>query len=147
MADTPFDTLYTAAKAIMADVNTAATETVLTQAPTNYGDDFRITPGAGMYQIQFTPEKDYPLSSNESYPRVVVTVRVHHYITSLANEESFSHNTLSHIADALLVGSVWQAKAGVYSFQPEIDPEMSGGEREGKVISFTIEASILMDAV
>jgi hypothetical protein len=66
MADTPFDILYAAAKAIMVDVNTAATETALTQAPTNYGDDFRITPGAGVYQIQLTPEKDYPLSSNES---------------------------------------------------------------------------------
>jgi hypothetical protein len=72
---------------------------------------------------------------------------VHHYVTSLANEESFSHDTMSYVADALLVESIWQAEAGVYSFQPEVDPEMDGGDREGKVISFTIEASILMDAV
>lgn len=147
MADTPFDKLYAAAKAIMVDVNTAATETTLGQAPTNYGTDFRIPISTGMYQIQIAPMKDYGGDSNVSYPNAIVSVLIHHYVTTLANEESFLHDTMSYVADALLVESVWQAEAGVFSFQPGVDPEIDDGGREGNVITFTVEASILMDAV
>jgi hypothetical protein len=142
---TPFDDLYTAAKAIMADVNTAAS-TTLTQAPTNYGTDFRIIPGEARYQVQISPEKDYPLSSNESYPRAIVTVLIHHYAESLANEESFLHNAMSFVADKLLVASIWSAESGIYDLQPEVDPEMEDGGRIGNVITFEASAVVLMDA-
>ncbi len=72
---TPFDDLYAAAQAIMADVNTAATTTV-TAAPTNYGTDFRITAGEARYQVQISPEKDWPRGT-VNYPRAVVTVLIH----------------------------------------------------------------------
>jgi len=142
---TPFDDLYAAAKAIMADVNTAAA-TTLTQAPTNYGTDFRITPGQAVYQVQMSPEKDYG-HSNASYPRAVVTVLIHHYVSSLANEESFLHNAMSYVADKLLVGSIWSAESGVYAFQPGIEPEITDGDRTGNVITFEVSASVLADAV
>jgi len=142
---TPFDDLYAAAQAIMGDVNTAATTTV-TQAPTNYGTDFRITPGAALYQVQISPEKDFG-NSNSSYPRAIVTVLIHHYVSSLANEVLFLHNLMSFVADKLLVASIWQAKSGIYDLQPGVDPEIDDGERTGNVISFEISASVLMDAV
>ena len=104
---TPFDNLYAAAVAIMADVNTAASGTVI-QAPTNYGTDFRITPGSAVYQVQITPQKDYG-DSNDSYPRAIVTVLIHHYVTDIANEKLFLHNAMSFVADKLLVNSIWQA--------------------------------------
>jgi len=142
---TPFDDLYTATKAIMADVNTAAS-TTLTQAPTNYGTDFRITSGEARYQVQMSPEKDYG-NSNDSNPRAIITVLVHHYVSSLANEESFLHNAMSYVADKLLVTSIWSAESGVYGLQPNVDPEVSDGERTGNVITFEISASVLADAV
>jgi hypothetical protein len=145
VADTPFDKLYDAAVAIMADVSTAATGTV-TVAPTNYGTDFRITPGAAVYQVQISPEKDYPRAT-VNYPRAIVTVLIHHYVTTLANEKIFLHNMMSYVADHLLVNSVWQAEAGIYDMQPDIDPEIDEGERTGNVISFAISASVLMTAV
>jgi hypothetical protein len=148
---TPFDDLYTAAKEIMADVNTAAA-TTLTQAPTNYGTDFRITPGAAVYQVQMSPEKDYG-NSNDSNPRAIVTVLIHHYVygadaaAKLANEESFLHNAMSYVADKLLVPSIWSAEPGVYGLQPGVDPEVSDGSRTGNVITFEVSAAVLADAV
>lgn len=142
---TPFDDLYAAAQAIMADVNTAATTTV-TAAPTNYGTDFRITPGEARYQVQISPEKDFG-NSNDSYPRAIVTVLIHHYVTTLANEVLFLHNLMSFAADKLLVRSIWQAEAGIYDLQPGVDPEMDDGGRTGNVISFEISAAVLMAAV
>ena len=142
---TPFDDLYAAAQAIMADVNTAATTTV-TAAPTNYGTDFRITAGEARYQVQISPEKDWPRGT-VNYPRAVVTVLIHHYVSSAANELLFLHNAMSFVADKLLVNSIWQAEAGIYDFEPGIDPEIDEGDRIGNVISFEVSASILMDAV
>ena len=142
---TPFDDLYAAAQAIMGDVNTAATTTV-TQAPTNYGTDFRITPGAALYQVRISPEKDIG-HSNAIYPRAVVTVLIHHYVNSAANELLFLHNLMSFVADKLLVGSIWTAEAGIFGFEPDEDPEIDEGNRTGNVISFEISASVLMDPV
>ena len=142
---TPFDDLYAAAQAIMGDVNTAATGTV-TQAPTNYGTDFRITAGEARYQIQISPEKDFG-NSNDNYPSAIVTVLIHHYVTTLANEVLFLHNLMSFAADKLLVGSIWQAEAGIYDLQPGIDPEIDDGARTGNVITFGVSAAVLMDAV
>jgi hypothetical protein len=142
---TPFDDLYAAAVAIMTDVNTAATTTV-TVAPTNYGTDFRITPGAAVYQVQISPEKDYSRAT-VNYPRAIVTVLIHHYVTTAANERLFLHNLMSYVADKLLVGSIWSAEDGIYDMQPGIDPEIDDGERTGNVISFAISAPVLMAAV
>ncbi len=143
---TPFDDLYTAAKAIMADVNTAAS-TTLTQAPTNYGTDFRITAGEARYQVQISPVKDYDRSSNDSHPRAVIAVLIHHHVSSLANEEAFLHNAMSFVADKLLVDSIWDAELRVFGLQRDIDPEISGGERTGNVITFEVSAAVLADAV
>lgn len=143
---TPFDNIYTAAKAIMADVNTAAS-TTLTQAPTNYGTDFRITAGEARYQVQISPVKDYARSSNDSHPRAVVTVLIHHYVSSLVNEEAFLHNAMSYVADKLMVGSIWAAEASVFGLQHDLDPEVSDGGRIGNVITFEVSAAVLADAV
>ncbi len=142
---TPFEDLYAAAKAIMAAVNTAAPTTIV-QAPTNYGTDFRITAGQGLYQVQILPERDRP-QSNVNYPRAVCTVLLHHYVTSLANEESFLHGTMSELADRWLVGSVWIAQPGIFGFDPGVDPEIDEGERVGNVISFEASAVVLMNPV
>ena len=143
---TPFDDLYTAAKAIMADVNTAAS-TTLTQAPTNYGTDFRITPGEARYQVQISPVKDLDRSSNDTHPRAVVAVLIHHYVNSLANEEAFLHNAMSFVADKLLVDSIWGAEVRVFGLQHDIDPEIERGDRTGNVISFEVSAAVLADTV
>lgn len=142
---TPFDDLYAAAQAIMADVNTAATGTV-TQAPTNYGTDFRIPSGEARYQVQISPEKDFG-NSNDNHPSAIVTVLIHHYVSSLANEVLFLHNLMSHVADKLLVGSIWRAESGIYDLQPDVDPEVDDGGRTGNVITFEVSAAVLMAAV
>ena len=146
---TPLDDIYAAAVAIMADVNTAATGTVI-QAPTNYGRDFRITPGSAVYQVQMASERDYGGDSNASYPRATVTVAIHHYVLkndSLVDEKKFLHNMMSFAADLLMVGSTWRAESGIFDMQHDIDPEVSDGERVGNVITFEVSAVVLADAV
>jgi len=133
--------LYNAGKALMAAAQVTAPAITMAQAPTNYGDDFRIPPGEALWQIVLTPEAPYR-NSNLTYPRAVVTVRVYFYADSLANEESFLHTTVSAIADEWLDVGQWQAEAGVYGFQPGIEPEVADGGREGNVI--TIEASAVV---
>ena len=146
---TPLDDIYAAAVAIMADVNTAATGTVI-QAPTNYGTDFRITPGSAVYQVQMASELNSAIDANNSYPRATVTVLIHNYVLkndSLANEKLFLHNMMSHAADLLMVGSTWQAESGIFDLQRDIDPEVSDGERVGNVITFEVSSVVLADAV
>jgi len=145
MPTTAFQDLYTAAQSIMTDVNTAAAGTV-TQAPTNYGDDFRITPGTALYQIQIQPEHDR-LTSNVAYPRAVCTVLIHHYVLNLSDEVEFLHNMIQVLSDAWLDQSVWVVEPGIYSLQPEVLPEMEDGGREGNVITFEASAVVLMTAV
>ena len=142
---TALQSIYTAAKAIMDDA-AAAGGTTLTQAPTNYGTDFRITPGQGLYQVQLTPERVYR-NSNLSYPRAIVTVRIHHYVNSLASEVAFLHDTLGEIADRFLISATWSAETGIYATQPDIEPEMDDGGRTGNVITFEASAVVLADPV
>ncbi len=145
---TAFDNIYAAAKAIMADVNTAASGTV-TQATTNYGLDIRITAGEARYQVQLSLVKDFPRSSNDSHPRAVVKVLIHHYVTTLANEEAFLHNMMSYVKDKLTVGSIWAAEASVFGLQEteDLEPEISDAERVGNVITFEVSAIVLADAI
>lgn len=142
---TPFEDLYTAAKAVMTSVNALTSQTV-SQAPTNMGDDFRVASGEVEYQIQIAPEQDSHRGSVQ-YPRARCTIRLHHYAASLANEETFEHITMSHFADEFMERSKWSARAGVHGLDIDEDPEISDGEREGNVISFEATATVLMDAV
>jgi hypothetical protein len=142
MPNTAFQNLYAAAKAILADVATSASATIA-QATTNYGDDFKITPGTTDYQIRIAPQRDR-VNSNVSYPRAIVTVAMHHYVSSLSNEEAFLHVEMQAASDALLVESVWQAETGIYGFQTGIEPEINDGARVGNVISFEASAVVLM---
>lgn len=142
MPNTAFQNLYAAAKSILADVATAAPATIA-QAPTNYGDDFKITPGTTAYQIRIAPQRDR-MNSNIAYPRAIVTVALHHYVSNLADEEDFLHVEMQSVSDALLVESVWQAESGIYGFQTGIEPEINDGERVGNVISFEASAVVLM---
>jgi len=142
---TAIEDIYAAAQAIMGDVNTAATWTTLTQAPTNYGSDFRIPSGEGRYQIQISPQKNYGGDPNVTYPRVICTVLIHHYVASLADEVEFLHKTMSEAIDRLTVGTVWGAESGIFAFQPDTEPDVDEGDREGNVITFEISAVVLAD--
>jgi hypothetical protein len=142
---TAFQFIYQAAKNILSDINTDA-DTTVTQAPTNYGTDFRITPGEARYQVQVSPVKDYARSSNDNHPRAVVVVLIHHYASSLYNEETFTFSTMQIVSDKLLSDSIWAAESGVFGLQHDLEPEISDGERTGNVITFEIEASVLADA-
>jgi hypothetical protein len=140
---TPWETLYTSAQALVAAIASASSATI-TAAPSNYGDDFRITPGTARYQIQLRALEDFPRAT-VSYPRAEAVVLLHHYVSSLANEEAFLHVTMSHAADSLLNKQTWIAAAGVFDLEPGEEPELSEGEREGNVITFKFSAVVLMD--
>jgi len=141
---TAYEDIYTAAKAIIGDASTASTTTI-TQAPTNYGTDFAITPGAALYQVLLSPLPDYPRGT-ANYPRANVEVRIHHYASSLANEEAFLHSTMFQVAERWLVPSVWTAETRIFGLDPTDEPEISDGERVGNVISFSLSAVVLADA-
>ncbi len=144
---TAFDSIYAAAKEIMAEVDDAASTTV-TQAPTNYGSDFRITAGEARYQVQLSPVKDYDRSSNVTHPRAVVTVLIHHHVTTLGNEEAFLHNAMWYAKVRLLDSSIWALEAGVFGLEQTegLDPVIDEGERIGNVITFEASAVVLADA-
>lgn len=145
---TPFEDLYAAAKAIMADANTAATWTTLTQAPSNYGTDFRIPVGDAWYQVRLSLVESYARSSNDSHPRAIVVVAINHRRDDLADEEEFLHKTMPEIAtNRLLLSSIWAAESGVFGLQDDPEPEVSEGERIGNVITFEVSAVVLADAV
>ena len=145
---TPYVDLHDAAVAIIGDAATAASATI-SQAPSNYGRDFRITPGEARFQVQISPNK-YGGNSNLSYPQAIVAVLVHHYATGLSDENSFTQLTMQELLDRLLISSTWGAEDGVYGFQPDgdkvVEPEVSDGERTGNVITFEISAAVLADA-
>ncbi len=142
---TPFEDLYTALGVMLAAVSTAS-PTTLTAAPTNLGLDFRITPGAGVWQLRSVPLQDYARATVK-YPRAAVTVLLHHYVTTLTNERDFTSETLSHAADSLLDRATWIAQAGIYGLEPDDEPQIGDGERTGNVITFDITATVLMDSV
>jgi hypothetical protein len=146
MSFTPFQTLYIAAQAIMTDAIAVGAGTI-TVAPSDYGDDFLITPGAGVYQVQVTPREPVPLSSNESYPRATVTVLIHHYAASESTNQQFTLNMMNAVADRLTVASYWRAQFGIYDLDHDEDPEISEASRSDNVTTFEITATVLMDAV
>ena len=41
----------------------------------------------------------------------------------------------------------WKDQGGVFDFDPEDEPEMTEGEREGNAVTFTFTAVVLMDPV
>lgn len=142
---TAYEDLYTAAKAIMVAVDTAA-PTTLALATTNYGTDFRITPGQGIYQIRVTGVKRV-FNSNVGYPRAVCSVILAHYVTTPTNESDFVHATMNELASRWLLASVWEAQDGIFSLQADLDAEIDEGERTGNVITFEASASVLMDPI
>ena len=142
---TAYEDLYTAAQVILAAVNTAA-PTTLVLAPTNYGTDFRITPGEGLYQIRIQPVQRVD-NSNVHYPRAVCSALLTHYVTTPSNEADFLHATMNELADRWLLNSVWQAEPGIFDLQADIDPEIEEGDRTGNVITFEASASVLMDPI
>lgn len=142
---TAYEDLYAAAQAIMADVNTAAPTTIVL-AGTNYGVDFRITPGEGLYQIRIQGVQRFD-NSNVHYPRAVCSVLLAHYVTTPTNETDFLHATMNELADRWLLNSVWQAETGIFDLQADIDPEIDEGDRVGNVITFEASASVLMDPI
>ena len=95
--------------------------------------------------MKVSPEGDYHRGTVE-YPRAEVTILIHHYRSSLANEEAFLHSTMYQVAERLLVGSVWSAESGIFALDPNEEPQMEDGERVGNVISFQVTAVVLMDA-
>jgi hypothetical protein len=142
---TPYEDLYAGVKAMMADVNTAASHNV-TQAASNYGTDFRVPSGHSVYQVQIRPRTDYSRATVR-YPRCDVVVAIHHYVSSFANEEAFLYATMSTVADTLLDVTKWQAESGIFSLDPDETPEVSDGARTGNVITFEVTATALMTAV
>jgi len=141
---TAYEDLYTATKAIVAAASAAST-TTLTQAGSNYGTDFSIPSGTGLYQVKVQPEQDYPRGT-VNYPRATVTILIHHYRSSLVNEEAFLHSTMFQVAERVLVGSVWTAESGIFGLDPNEEPAIEDGERVGNVISFQVTAVVLMNA-
>ena len=144
MSFTPLESIYIAAGLLIDAAESAAAATVLTDAPSDYGTDFRITPGAGVTQIQVAPQMPY-INSNVSYPRAVVSVLIHHYVTGSVNEQSFTLGLMNSIADQLMSRTLWAAQSYIYGLQPDIDPEISDGERTGNVITFEVSAVVLAE--
>lgn len=142
---TPFEDLNTAVKAMMALVNAAASHNVV-QAIENFGTDFQVTSGHSVYQIHISPREDFSRGS-VIYPRAEVTIFIHHYASGLVAQELFQFVTMSHVADELLDVTKWQAQSGVFSLDPDEDPEISDGSIEGRVITFEVTATVLMDPV
>lgn len=122
--------------------------TSLTQAPTNYGLDFRITPGVGVYQVQVVPEADHH-RANESFERARVFILIHHYVSSHSNENAFVNNLMWRAADELLTAENWTGTVPgvgtvVATVEPGTEPTISDGTREGNVITFEIALSIVI---
>jgi hypothetical protein len=140
----PFEDLYDAAQAIMADVASTSGATI-TLAPTNFGTDFAITPAQEVFQVQIQIQEDYK-RSNVNYPRAIVTILIHHYVTTAADAKNFVTFTMGIAKDKFLSSSIWGAETRIFSLDPDDDPDISGGERIGDVITFEITATVLMDA-
>ena len=142
---TPYEDLYTAIQAMMADVATASPETI-TLAPDNYGTDFRVTSANAFYQVQISPAEDFHRAT-VSHPRAEAAILIHHHRSVAADEIAFLHQTMSHAADSFLNRATWRAQSGIYDLEFDSEPEISEASREGRVTSFEITATVLMDAV
>jgi hypothetical protein len=146
MPTTPFEDLYTAVQAMMVDVATASSPETITLASDNYGTRIEVTAGNSMYQVRISPSEDDGANSNVNYPRAEVVILIHHHKTIASDEIAFLHKTMSHVADAFLDRATWRAESGIYDLDDE-EPEISEASREGRVITFEITATVLMDAV
>lgn len=142
---TATENLYTAAAAMMSIVNGSA-PTTLSQAPTSYGSDFRITPGSGLYQIQAS-YGGYFFRSNQKYPIIVLTILIHHNVNSSSNETSFLGQTIDLARSTLLDRSAWADGVGYGIHEVDRDEYLSIGEvsRIGNVITFEFRGTMLMD--
>jgi len=147
MVSTPTQNIYTSAVAIMGNVaGYVASSQTLALAATNYGTDFKITPGQGVYQIRVAQVDDY-VRSNVSYPRAQVTILVHFYRQSLAQESVFCHRTMDYVRASVFSAGAWQAETGIFSFDPDEDLEISEGERIGNVITFELTLTLIANVV
>ena len=139
--------LYAVADLAMVAVGIASANPVV-GAPTDYGTDFRIPQGEALFQIQLTQQEDYAVDSNRQVPRFLLSVLIHHYVTTLVNEKEFVHDTMDLVVDNLVTRSTWNSAAardaGLYDIEPETDIEISNEGREGNVITFEVTASVLM---
>lgn len=140
---TPFEDLAARIAVMMAAVATASGETI-TLAPDTYGDDFRIPDGESMYQVRMSPAEDWHRATLK-YPRIEVEILIHHMIDIDADRIAFLHETMSYATDEFLDRGPWKAEPGIYALDPEDEPEIDGGDLAGKVISYTITATVLMD--
>jgi len=142
---TPYEDLYTAIQAMMANVATASPETV-TLAPDNYDTEFRITAENSFYQVHISPAADFHRATVK-HPRAEVSIFIHHHRTLAADEIVFLHQTMSHAADEFLDGAKWRAQTGIYDLDFDSEPEISEASRDGRVTSFEITATVLMNSV
>ncbi len=144
---TPYEDLYTAVQAMMVDVATASTPETITLVADAYTTLFSITAANASYQVQISPAEDDGKNSNDTRPRAEVAILIHHRKSAASDEIAFLHKTMSHVADAFLDRATWRAEAGIYDLDPEVEPKISEASREGKVTSFEITATVLMNAV
>jgi hypothetical protein len=135
--------LRTAVGSLMSAISLLSPNAV-TAAPTHYGEDFRITPGAARWQLRMARQRDYHRATVQ-YPRVEVTILIHHYVTNYANEEEFLHQTMYAVGTSLLDPAIWGAEANVFGLEPDVETEIGEGSREGNVITFEVVAMVLMD--
>lgn len=143
---TPYEDLYTAIQAMMVNVAAASSPETITLAPDNYGTEFRITAANSFYQVQISPKEDFHRGT-VSHPTADVAIFIHHHRSASADEIAFLHQTMSHAADEFLDGAKWKAQAGIYDLEFDSEPEISEASRDGRVTSFEITATVLMDAV
>jgi len=142
---TPYEDLRAAATNLIEIADIASTQS-LTPATTFYGTDFRVPPGQAVYQVQITPMQA-ATNGSVTYPRALVTIPIHFYIDSPTNEALFLEETLYNVSRFLLSRVYWRQTVGVYGIEADLDPEMEPGDRTGNVLTFTVTAVVLMDAV
>lgn len=123
-----------------------ASPTSITLADSNYGSDLHIPLGDAVYQVRLTPAAKYHKGST-AHPRTHASILIHHYVSSAANEGAFLHDTMSRVADRLLDEDGWLLGfPRVEGFEPDVEPRIYDGTRDGNVITFEITATVLMVA-
>ena len=144
---TPFEDLYAEIQVMMAAVAAASPEAI-TLAPKVYGTRFRVPDGDSMYQIQLSPSGDSHRGTVQ-YPRAEVEILIHHMIDADADRIAFLHETMSHVADKFLDRGEWigNGGTGVYGLEAEAEPDIDEAGLVGRVLSYSIRATVLMDAV
>lgn len=144
---TPLEDLYAEIQVMMAAVASASPEAI-TLAPDVYGTEFRIPDGDSMYQIQLSPAGFYHRGTVK-FPRADVEILIAHMIVIDADRTAFLHETMNHAIDKFVPRGEWVGRGvtGVFGLDPDDDePDISAGELQAKVITYTISATVLMDA-